>query len=185
MRLLLELQKNPNRMKNPNQNSWILEQWLLPNEGLLLRGCSRAQEAERGRSLLSLHPTRLSAAPPAGEPTGSPGKGYLELRDSNLTTGAGAPVSSSHHFCFGYVVQPPWDLRRSLERPLRAACSFTERVLPDARHVLGCGGRAVNEAVLARGVNGKRGRRSPDSHLGWRAESFVLLGCLHCRTACK
>lgn len=76
----------------------------------------------------------------------------LELRDNNLMTGAGAFVSSSHNLCFGYMVQPQWNLKGSLRETSEYNPFihwFTEHILLNARHVLGIGDRAMNEAVLA------------------------------------
>ena len=76
----------------------------------------------------------------------------LELRDSNLITGARASVSSSHDLCLGYIVQPQWNLTGSLRETSKYSPfihRFTEHILLRARHVLDIGDRAINKAALA------------------------------------
>lgn len=145
-----------------------------PNEELLLRRYSWEWEAKRGTSPFFLHPASLPLAPPTGraqqEAAGKARRRYaesqplhhravyiervdLELRDSNLITGAGAFVSSSHHLCFGYMVQPQWNLKGSLRETSKYNPFihwFTEHISLNTRHALGIGDRAMNTAVLAR-----------------------------------
>lgn len=71
----------------------------------------------------------------------------LELRDSNLITG-----TSSHDLCLGYMVQPQWNLTRSLRETSKYSPfihRFTEHIFLHARRVLDIGDRAINKAALA------------------------------------
>lgn len=134
MRRVLGLQNTKPKQNTKNKTAGFWNQWPLPNEGLFLRGCLRAQEVEGGSPPLRLRPTGLPPAPPtgrvrqgvsgkAGRRCAEPRRGiteqYIEtvasgLRDNNFITGEGAFVSSSHHLCFSYVVQPQWNFDGSL-----------------------------------------------------------------------
>lgn len=126
--------KHQTKTKHQNKTAGCWNQWPFPNEGLFLRGCSRAQEVKGGSPPLRLCPAGLPLAPPtgraqqgvsgkAGRRCAEPRRGITEqcietvasgLRDNNFVTGEGAFVSSPHHLCFSYVVQPQWNLEGSL-----------------------------------------------------------------------